>query len=513
VNPQPRPITVLIAALGGEGGGVLASWIVNAATASGLPVQSTSIPGVAQRTGATTYYIEIYPVPAARLGGSRPVLALNPSLGEVDLMVASELLEAARVIGSGFVTADRTTVISSIHRVYAIAERGAMGDGRAETGALLKALEANAKAAILFDMDAVARESGSMLNAVMLGVIAGSGVLPIAPAGFEDGLRAEGKTVDANLRGFHAGLERARLGLGPRGVDVDFKRREPRTRTAETLLNEVDHTFPPPARAVVAEGVKRLIRYQDTRYAALYLDRLERFRDLGRRDDDARLLQDVARNLAVRMSFEDVIRVAQAKIDPGRLDRIAQDVRVAAGQPFTVIDFFKPGIEELCALLPPGLARRVLAVARRRGWIDRAYWGMQIKSSSVSGYVRLRMLAALRPWRRRSYRYAEEQKAIEVWLGQIARAAEMSIELAREITECARLIKGYGSTHRRGSENFERILSAVIGPALSGRMGLAAAVDAIASARVAALNDPEGASLSRCLADLARRVPVDRAAE
>jgi indolepyruvate ferredoxin oxidoreductase, beta subunit len=53
-GPQARPITILIAALGGEGGGVLTDWIVAAASQLGFPVQSTSIPGVAQRTGATT---------------------------------------------------------------------------------------------------------------------------------------------------------------------------------------------------------------------------------------------------------------------------------------------------------------------------------------------------------------------------------------------------------------------------------------------------------------------------
>jgi indolepyruvate ferredoxin oxidoreductase beta subunit len=66
-----RPITILIAALGGEGGGVLTNWIVAAATDLGFPVQSTSIPGVAQRTGATTYYIEILPTPWSELGGHR----------------------------------------------------------------------------------------------------------------------------------------------------------------------------------------------------------------------------------------------------------------------------------------------------------------------------------------------------------------------------------------------------------------------------------------------------------
>src|SRR5674476_802384 len=83
---------VLIAALGGEGGGVLTNWIVSAAEQAGYPVQSTSIPGVAQRTGATTYYIEIFPVRARELGGKRPVLALTPGVGDIDIAVASELL-------------------------------------------------------------------------------------------------------------------------------------------------------------------------------------------------------------------------------------------------------------------------------------------------------------------------------------------------------------------------------------------------------------------------------------
>ena len=105
-------LRLLIAALGGEGGGVLASWITDAAVNEGLAAQRTSIPGVAQRTGATTYYIELI----AGTEGRRPVMALNPTPGEVDLVVASELMEAARVVQGGFVTPQRTCVIASTHR-------------------------------------------------------------------------------------------------------------------------------------------------------------------------------------------------------------------------------------------------------------------------------------------------------------------------------------------------------------------------------------------------------------
>ena len=178
-----RPFTLLIAALGGEGGGVLTDWIVAAAEARDLPVQSTSIPGVAQRTGATTYYIEIFPTPHAELGGRQPVLALAPGVGDVDMVVASELLEAGRAISLGFVTADRTLLLSSTSRVYLTVEKMQMADGRYDSERLIKAVEQNAKEHLLFDMEAAARQAGAIVNSVMLGAIAGSGRLPIPSRG------------------------------------------------------------------------------------------------------------------------------------------------------------------------------------------------------------------------------------------------------------------------------------------------------------------------------------------
>ena len=175
----PRPITLLIAALGGEGGGVLTGWIVAAAEQAGFPVQSTSIPGVAQRTGATTYYIEILPVKAAELGGKRPVLALTPGVGDIDIAVASELLEAGRTVANGFVTPERTHVIASLSRFYAVDEKIAMGDGRFDQDKLIKVIKQHARDCLLIDMEALAKQSGSIINAVMLGAIAGSGRLPL----------------------------------------------------------------------------------------------------------------------------------------------------------------------------------------------------------------------------------------------------------------------------------------------------------------------------------------------
>ena len=193
-----KPVTILVGALGGDGGGVLCDWIVAAAQSQGLGVQATQIPGVAQRTGATTYYLEVMPTPGRR---ARQVLALNPAIGEVDVALATELLEAGRMIFNGFVTPDRTTLIASTHRVLAIGERTAMGDGSFDVGRLLRAVKERSKEQILFDMDQAAEESGGVINAVLLGALAGSGRLPIPDAAFEAAIRHAGKSVDTNLRG------------------------------------------------------------------------------------------------------------------------------------------------------------------------------------------------------------------------------------------------------------------------------------------------------------------------
>ena len=111
-----QPITILVGALGGEGGGTLAQWLVEAAVAAGYPAQATSIPGVAQRTGATTYYVEVFPRKTAELGARRPVLSLLPVPGGIDVAIASELLEAARIVASGMVSPERTLLVASTSR-------------------------------------------------------------------------------------------------------------------------------------------------------------------------------------------------------------------------------------------------------------------------------------------------------------------------------------------------------------------------------------------------------------
>ena len=145
-----RPVSILIAALGGQGGGVLTEWIVAAAAHAGYPAQSTSIPGVAQRTGATTYYLEVFPEHIGP-GAVEPTFSLYPMAGDVDVIIASEMLEAGRTLETDYASPDRTTVIASTHRLFAIGEKSALGNGVFPHERLEEAARVLARRLIAFD--------------------------------------------------------------------------------------------------------------------------------------------------------------------------------------------------------------------------------------------------------------------------------------------------------------------------------------------------------------------------
>jgi indolepyruvate ferredoxin oxidoreductase beta subunit len=468
---EQRPITILIAALGGEGGGVMADWLMEAATAGGYPAQATSIPGVAQRTGATTYYLEIFPLQRKELNAKEPVLSLTPSPGNVDVMVASELIEAGRAMLNGFVSPERTTLIASTHRIYATVEKMQMADGRFDSERVHAAAQQLARNAVMFDMRKLAQESGTVINAVLFGAMAGSGVLPLAREACEQAIRHGGRGADASLRGFAA------------GHDIAARQRPaPAEPAAPKRASEL--------KEVMQLGMERLRDYQGSAYAAFYERRLQPFLQ-----GDPQLAAEVARHLALWMAYEDIIRVADLKTRASRFERVRREVGAKDGEPVVVIDYLKPGVEEFASVLPHYFGKRLMAWAERRGKLGAYNVGMHIRTSSWPGYLLVRSLAWLRPLRPMSYRYREEQALIDRWLALVQDAAERDAGLAREIAECARLVKGYGETHRRGKGNFLAILDALVeNPAAAGPREQAAA---IRKAREAALADPEGQALGR----------------
>ena len=480
-----QPLAILIGALGGQGGGVLAEWLVETATRAAYFAQGTSIPGVAQRTGATTYYVEIFPVPIAELDGRRPVLGLYPVPGRVDLVVASELVEALRIVQSGMVSSDRTTLVASTSRALTTTERMAQSDGRLDTDRLLALARRMSRELTAFDMDRAAQETGTIVSAVMFGAIAASGVLPFRREQFEEVIRASGVGVDASLRGF------ARAFSIPH-ADVP---EAPASKAAPNGQDGLDR-FPPEARDIVELGIARQRAFQDGKYADLYCERVNRVLVAERAIDPLNehrfaLTRETARFLALWMAFDDVIRVADLKSRASRFSRVRREVAAGNGDVVRIVDYFKPGIAEIGGMLPSSIAERLSRWDRQRQVRGKAplAWPLRLRSDSISGFIVLRSLAALKAVRRLCARYVREQTEIERWLSAIVDAARTDWSLAQEIALCGRLVKGYGATNERGKRNLAHILDHLTG----------AGTTAIREAREAAQADEAGKALDEAM--------------
>jgi indolepyruvate ferredoxin oxidoreductase beta subunit len=497
---EPRPISIAIAALGGQGGGVLADWLVAVAELQGWIAQSTSVPGVAQRTGTTVYYVEMSPAPQDP--AHRPVFALMPVPGDVDLVVAAELMEAGRAVVRGLVTPERTTTVASTHRIYGITEKSAMGDGIVDANAVFAALEARSKRLISFDMQTLADEQRSVISSILFGAIAASGVLPFSRALYEQAITQSGVAVQSNLAGFAAGFERAltrspNTSLVPPGA-------APTTELGRKLDARIKAEFPAHLHGLMQEGVRRLVDYQDGDYAAAYLDRLHAIRDCDQRAQGAgggyALTASVARHLALWMSYEDTIRVADLKTRRTRFDRVRNEVHAQAEQIVYMTEFMHPRFDEICETLPAGLGARLHASSRARRWFAPLFRkGRHVETAHVRGFLMLYAVAGLRRWRRGTFRYRLEQERIGAWLARIEALATRAggYDAAVELAECQRLVKGYSDTHERGLKNYGAVVEAV--QRLGDRADLAAIVKRL---RTAALADEEGRQLRAALDEL-----------
>lgn len=494
-----QPIKIAILAMGGEGGGVLADWIVDLGEHNGYIAQTTSVPGVAQRTGATIYYVELFPEAQAAADGGRPVLALMPLPGDVDIVLASELMEAGRAVQRGLVTRERTTLIASTHRVYSIAEKSAMGDGRVDSTQLVAHADGAAKRFIRFDMAEAAEKAGSVISAVLFGALAGAGVLPFSRAQFEATVERGGVGVKPSLKAFGGAFDRAQRGpeqpaAESKPTPVVTAPPSPTHPAVRALVQRVQQQFPPAAHYLLLEGVRRLIDYQDPAYADTFLDRMQKVHALPARDD-GRLAEATARHLALWMSYEDTARVAALKTRASRFERVRGEARVQSDQVLAINEYMHPRLQEICETLPGGIGRWLMNSTGPRRLVERfTRKGRVIQTSSLRGFLMLRCVAGMKRWRRSTMRFAQENQLIEQWLERIAQTAAFNPALAVEIAECQRLVKGYSDTHERGLRNYEVVMEA------ARRAGATLAPATLRELREAALADEHGHKLRAALA-------------
>jgi indolepyruvate ferredoxin oxidoreductase, beta subunit len=497
-----RPICVAILAMGGQGGGVLSDWIVALAESRGWHVQSTSIPGVAQRTGATLYYIEMLPAKAGRA----PILSLMPAPGEVDVVLATELMEAGRSILRGLVTPDRSTLIASTHRLYAVAEKEKPGDAIADPDVVIEATDIAAKRTIAFDMEAVATSNNSVISAAMFGALAASATLPFGRDDFEAVIRSGGRGIEPSLNAFRAAYEQAKPPPAGRTAKVvkPSKRFVPLPdatghRDLDKLLARI-RAFPAPLHDMLFAGVKRLTDFQDPAYADEYLDRVAGIHELDRAHGGGAkgyaLTGAAAKYVAVAMAYDDVIRVAELKTRSHRYRRVLMENAVGEGQIVYTTEYMHPRLEEVAGAMPAPLGRLMEAHPRLFGWMFRK--PRRVRSGTIRWFLVLYLTAAWRPIRRRTLRHRRETAHLDRWLALAAENVAKNYDLAVEIVGAQRLVKGYSDTHARGLSKFDRVLGAV--PLLAER---ADGADWMRRLRDAALLDEAGIALDGALKTVA----------
>ncbi|HIE76140.1 MAG TPA: indolepyruvate oxidoreductase subunit beta family protein, partial [Gammaproteobacteria bacterium] len=277
MDTTPAIIKLAIFAVGGQGGGVLSNWIVGVAERNGYRVQATSIAGVAQRTGATVYYIEM-----AADTGRPPVFALAPSAGDVDILIAAEMMESGRAMVRGLVSPERTTLITSTHRILAMSEKTVPGNGIADGAPVLAAGRARARRYIAFDMEQIAVAAGSVISASLFGALAASAVLPFARESFEAAVRASGRSVDSSLRAFDGAFTAVteesepvepsdtRVATTPHAPTGSASQKQAWQELQQRLIQ-----LPAVVREMAQAGCRKVADFQDIAYANEYLDRLD----------------------------------------------------------------------------------------------------------------------------------------------------------------------------------------------------------------------------------------------
>ncbi|MDE1995450.1 MAG: indolepyruvate oxidoreductase subunit beta family protein [Rhizobiaceae bacterium] len=462
-----KPLSLAILAMGGQGGGVLADWIVGLAEAEGWMAQTTSVPGVAQRTGATIYYIEMLP---AR-DGHAPIFSLMPTPGDVDVVMAAELMEAGRSVLRGLVTPDKTVLIASTHRSFAVGEKEKPGNGIGNPEVVVDATDFAAKRTIAFDMETLAVKNGSVISASMFGALAGSGALPFAKQAFEAMIRAGGKGIEPSLKAFNAAFDRTKEKPRDPVSATPHKHFDTLPETAghpalDALVHRIRAEFPEEAQPLLFAGVKKLTDYQDPAYADEYLTRVAALHALDRKAGGAgkgfAFTVQAAKYTAVAMAYDDVIRVADLKVRASRFERVRKEVGAKGDQIVYTTEYMHPRMEEVCGTLPKGLGLWIENRPKLFARLDRMVnKGRRVQTGTLFWFLGLYGVSALRRTRRGTLRHMREVEHREAWLAAATGLLSANYDLAVEVLGNRRLVKGYSDTHARGLSKFDRVMSAL----------------------------------------------------
>ena len=382
------------------------------------------------------------------------------------------------------------------------------GDGRQASDRVIERPERLLKKVIAFDMESEAQAAGTVISASLLGALAGSGALPFERGTYEEVVRAGGRGVDASLAAFQHVLTAQRA----RNYRVRTKMKEMKKNRAKSFAAEgptalleawnglVDRAgqLPEPVQDMALAGLRKVVDYQDIAYGGQFLERLESAVKADEPDHNWRFSTSAAKYLANAMVYDDIIRVADLKLRSSRTDRVRTEVQADPAAVLQVTEYFHPRAQEVCGTLPASIGRWIEKGPRRFALLDRLVnRGRRIRTDTMFGYFSLWVVAGLKPVRRRLLRHAVEEAHVNEWFDRAKSLTEENYDLAVEVLQCRRLIKGYSDTHARGHSKYDRVIGA-----LDMVRERPDAAEALQKLREAALADVEGEALTAQLAQL-----------
>ncbi len=477
-------IKILIPAVGGQGGGVLTEWLVQAFHYENYDVQGVGLPGLSQRGGSTTYYLEAHP--HIDDPDKRVVFAQYPVPGDVDVILCQEFLELGRVLEEGYGSPEKTVTVSSTHRIYSTLEKLPSTKGVYSSENIRALATEFSKKFIGIDALALAKQHGMgelSINAILLGALGASGALPLGEASYLKAIESSRVMVESNIKAFRIGWDYVKDGrhekeepergggswesfLWERASKLGGNRAE----AFRELVALSMQRYPIHLKEILAEAIYRLIDYQGVKYALSYLDDLDDVYSVDvEYGEGFRVTETFAKNYALWITYEDGIRVAELKIRSERFRKIAEDMRIGNEQIYRVSDYLKPDAYEIYGLLPYFVVKPFVKILGSR-MVKRIIGNRTITleqrpvTTSFLGFLRLWLVSKLkfmRPW---SYRYREERKLAERYKEAVIRYTKLNYDLGLLVAESGSLIKGYGRVRRSAIEAHTRLIRNVIAP-------------------------------------------------
>lgn len=476
-------IKILIPAVGGQGGGILTEWLYQSFLIEGYEVQTISLPGLAQRTGSTVYYVEAY---KDNDSVDKQIFSQHPVPGDIDIIISQEFLELGRILEQGY-GSEKTKILSSTHRVYSTLEKLPVAKGVYSQEQLILIADEFSSEFMGIDALGIAKNYGLNelgVNAILFGVLSETCFLPFKKSTFTESIKRGGVAVESNLQAFEigAGYFTDKInGKSSKNPDVleltagklGIKLSENDKKGLILLIDNFRKTCPKHLLEFISEALVRLTDYQDFSYAKKYAEKVEDVMqyDKSHPDNDFRLSEIFVKNLALLMSYEDGIRVAELKIRSSRFKKIKDDMKITDDQLFRVRDYLKPDAEEVYGLFPDFIVSPVLKISDKLKLSPKKPFMISQKpeTTSFSGFLRLWFLSRFKFSRRYSYRFKKENQNIMKYIEYVNKYSSVDYDLGCLVAKSGSIIKGYGKVRRRTVNTFNSFLKDIVDGACNSR--------------------------------------------